>query len=43
MTDAGLGALSVFFIQYASYLEHQEELKRTKGQGNQYLSSLLSV
>lgn len=34
MTDAGLGAFSVFFIQCASFLEHQEELKRTKGRSN---------
>ena len=34
MTDAGLGAFSVFFIQCASFLEHQEEMKRTKGRSN---------
>ena len=31
MADAGLGAFSVFFIQCASFLEHQAELKRRKG------------
>ena len=34
MMDAGLGAFSVFFIQCASFLEHQEEMKRTKGRSN---------
>lgn len=34
MADAGLGAFSVFFIQCASFLEHQEGLKRTKGRSN---------
>lgn len=34
MADAGLGAFSVFFIQCASFLEHQEEMKRTKGRSN---------
>lgn len=34
MTDAGMGAFSVFFIQCASFLEHQEELKRMKGRSN---------
>lgn len=34
MVDAGLGAFSVFFIQCASFLEHQEEMKRTKGRSN---------
>jgi hypothetical protein len=34
MADAGLGAFSVFFIQCASFLEHQEEVKRTKGRSN---------
>ncbi len=34
MMDAGVGAFSVFFIQCASFLEHQEEMKRTKGRSN---------
>jgi DNA-directed RNA polymerase subunit RPC12/RpoP len=34
MADAGLGAFSVFFIQCASFLEHQEEMKRVKGRSN---------
>jgi hypothetical protein len=34
MTDAGLGAFSVFFTQCASFLEYQEEMKRLKGRSN---------
>jgi len=34
MADAGLGAFSVFFIQCASFLEHREEMRRTKGPSN---------
>jgi hypothetical protein len=34
MVDAGLGAFSVFFTQCASFLEHQEEMKRSKGRSN---------
>ncbi len=34
MADAGLGAFSVFFTQSASFLEHQEEMKRKKGRSN---------
>lgn len=34
MADAGLGAFSVFFTQCASFLEHQEEIKRRKGRSN---------
>jgi hypothetical protein len=34
MVDAGMGAFSVFFMQCASFLEHQEEMKRLKGRSN---------
>ncbi len=34
MADAGMGAFSVFFTQSASFLEHQEEMKRKKGRSN---------
>jgi len=34
MEDAGLGAFSVFFTQSASFLEHQEALKKAKGRSN---------
>ena len=34
MTDAGLGAFSVFFTQCASFLAHQEEMKKRKGRSN---------
>jgi len=34
MVDAGMGAFSVFFTQCASFLEHQRNLKRTKGRSN---------
>jgi hypothetical protein len=34
MTDVGLGAFSVFCIQCVSFLDHQEEMKRTKGRSN---------
>ena len=44
MADAGLGAFSVFFIQCASFLEHQEELQRTKGRSNaQSLFEMLNI
>jgi DNA-directed RNA polymerase subunit RPC12/RpoP len=44
MADAGLGAFSVFFIQCASFLEHQEELKRTKGRSNaESLFAMMSI
>jgi hypothetical protein len=34
VSDAGKGAFSVFFIQCASFLEHQEEMQRLKGRSN---------
>jgi hypothetical protein len=34
IVDAGMGAFSVFFTQCASFLEHQRNLKRTKGRSN---------
>ncbi|MEI7511825.1 MAG: ISNCY family transposase [Candidatus Peregrinibacteria bacterium] len=34
MEDAGMGAFSVFFTQCASFLEHQETLKKAKGKRN---------
>jgi len=34
MADAGMGAFSVFFTQCASFLAHQEEMKRSKGRSN---------
>jgi hypothetical protein len=34
MVDAGMGAFSVFFTQSASFLAHQEDLKRRTGQCN---------
>jgi len=34
MVDAGMGAFSVFFTQSASFLAHQEDLKRRTGQSN---------
>jgi hypothetical protein len=34
VVDAGMGAFSVFFTQCASFLEHQRNLKRTKGRSN---------
>jgi len=34
MADAGMGAFSVFFTQCASFLAHQEEMKRNKGRSN---------
>ncbi|MBI4738598.1 ISNCY family transposase [Candidatus Woesearchaeota archaeon] len=34
MADAGMGAFSVFFTQCASFLAHQEEMKRRKGRSN---------
>jgi len=34
MQDAGMGAFSVFFTQCASFLEHQETLKKAKGKSN---------
>jgi hypothetical protein len=34
MADAGMGAFSVFFTQCASFLAHQEEMKRRKGSSN---------
>jgi len=34
MADAGIGAFSVFFTQCASFLAHQEEMKRNKGRSN---------
>ena len=34
MEDAGVGAFSVFFTQSASFLEHQETLKKAKGRSN---------
>jgi len=34
MADASMGAFSVFFTQCASFLAHQEEMKRSKGRSN---------
>lgn len=34
MADAGMGAFSVFFIQFASFLEYQREMKLAKGRCN---------
>jgi hypothetical protein len=34
IVDAGMSAFSVFFTQCASFLEHQRNLKRTKGRSN---------
>jgi len=34
ISDAGLGAFSVFFTQSASFLEHQRDLQRRKGKSN---------
>src|SRR4030067_3018616 len=34
VSDAGKGAFSVYFTQCASFLEHQEEMKRLKGRSN---------
>jgi hypothetical protein len=34
LVDAGMGAFSVFFIQCASFLEYQREMKLTKGHSN---------
>ncbi len=34
MEDVGMGAFSVFFTQSPSFLAHQQEMKRAKGQSN---------
>jgi hypothetical protein len=34
MADAALGAFAVFFMQSASFLAHQRDMQRTKGQNN---------
>ena len=34
LSDAGLGAFSVFYTQSASFLEHQRSLQRRKGKSN---------
>jgi len=34
MEDAGMGAFAVFFTQSPSFLAHQQEMKRIKGQSN---------
>lgn len=34
MEDAGMGAFSVFFTQSPSFLAHQQDMKREKGQSN---------
>lgn len=34
LIDAGMGAFSVFFVQCASFLEYQREMKLTKGRSN---------
>lgn len=34
MADAALGAFSAFFMQSASFLAHQRDMQRTKGQNN---------
>ena len=34
LSDAGLGAFSVFYTQSASFLEHQRSLHRRKGKSN---------
>ncbi len=34
MEDAGMGAFSVFFTQSPSFLAHQQEMRRVKGQSN---------
>ena len=34
MADVALGAFAVFFMQSASFLAHQRDMQRTKGQNN---------
>lgn len=41
LADAGLGAFAVFFMQSPSFLAHQRDLARSKGQSN--LQSLFEV
>ena len=34
IAEAGLGAFSVFYMQSPSFLAHQHDMQRTKGQNN---------
>ena len=38
ISEAGLGAFSVFYMQSRSFLAHQRDMQRKKGQNNAHIS-----